>query len=68
MKLTVNNQEKNYNQSTLYLQDLLDLEFPQRQNGIAIAIDDSIVPKSDWESTLLTENTAVLIITATQGG
>lgn len=68
MKLTVNNQEKKYDQSTLSVQELLDLEFPQRQNGIAVAIDDSIVPKSNWASTLLTENAAVLIITATQGG
>ncbi len=68
MKLTVNNQEKKYDQSTLSVQELLDLEFPQRQNGIAVAIDDSIVPKSGWTSTFLTENAAVLIITATQGG
>lgn len=68
MKLTVNNQEKKYDQPTLSVQDLLNLEFPQRQNGIAVAIDDSIVPKSSWESTFLTENAAVLIITATQGG
>ncbi|MBC9812290.1 sulfur carrier protein ThiS [Crocinitomicaceae bacterium CZZ-1] len=68
MKLIVNNQEKKYDQLTLSVQELLDLEFPQRQNGIAVAIDDSIVPKSNWTSTLLTENATVLIITATQGG
>ncbi|NGF74276.1 sulfur carrier protein ThiS [Fluviicola sp. SGL-29] len=68
MKLIVNNQEKKYDQLTLSVQELLDLEFPQRQNGIAVAIDDSIVPKSNWASTLLTENATVLIITATQGG
>lgn len=68
MKLIVNNQEKKYDQLTFSVQELLDLEFPQRQNGIAVAIDDSIVPKSNWASTLLTENATVLIITATQGG
>lgn len=68
MKLKINNQEKQYDQTELTVQQLLDIEIPHAQNGIAIAIDDSIVPKSDWNSTPIDENANILIIKATQGG
>ncbi len=68
MKLIVNNQKKQYEQATISVQELLDLEFPNRQNGIAVAIDNEIVPKSNWVTTAINEEADVLIITATQGG
>ncbi len=68
MKLIVNNKNKQYEQITVSVQELLDLEFPNRQNGIAVAIDNEIVPKSNWQTTIIQENADVLIITATQGG
>ncbi len=40
----------------------------QKQEGIAIAINNQIITKSDWKSTALTENDKILIIQATQGG
>ena len=36
--------------------------------GIAVAINDEVVPKTDWQNFELKENDEVLIITATQGG
>lgn len=68
MKLIVNNQNKQYEQVSLSVQELLDFEFPNRQNGIAVAIDNEIVPKSNWQTTAIQENADVLVITATQGG
>lgn len=68
MKLSVNNQEKQYQQATLSVQELLDMEFPHHQSGIAVAIDDVVIPKAEWPGTLVNENADVLIITATQGG
>lgn len=38
------------------------------QNGIAVAINDSIVLKNSWALKTLSENDRVLIIQATQGG
>lgn len=38
------------------------------QNGIAVAINDSIVLKNSWTLKKLSENDKVLIIQATQGG
>lgn len=37
-------------------------------NGIAIAINDSVIKKDDWHTTLLQENDTVLIIRSAQGG
>jgi sulfur carrier protein len=43
----------------------LNLSSPQ---GIAIAVNEQVVPKSEWESCVLKDNDAVLLIRATQGG
>lgn len=68
MKLIVNNQEKQYEQTTLSVQELLNIEFPRQQNGIAVAIDNAVIPKTDWITTSVNEDADVIIITATQGG
>lgn len=36
--------------------------------GIAIALNETIIPKHTWEETLLSENDDIIIIVATQGG
>lgn len=36
--------------------------------GIAVAINNSVVAKSNWKETKLKENDNIIIITATQGG
>ncbi len=68
MELKINNQFKKFDATTLSIQDLLDLEFPNKQNGIAFAINNSVIPKTDWAITILSETDEILIITATQGG
>ncbi|ACT93676.1 sulfur carrier protein ThiS [Dyadobacter fermentans] len=36
--------------------------------GIAVAINQAVVPKSDWPTRRLSPNDQVTLITATQGG
>lgn len=36
--------------------------------GIAVAVNESVVPVSRWESTLLCESDQILVIQAAQGG
>ena len=36
--------------------------------GIAVALNQTIVNKSDWKHKIIKENDSILIITATQGG
>ncbi|MCG8575239.1 MAG: sulfur carrier protein ThiS [Flavobacteriales bacterium] len=38
------------------------------RNGIAVALNDMVVPKTDWEQKILEEKDHVMIITATAGG
>lgn len=68
MELKINNQLKQFGAEKLTVQNLLDLEFPNKQNGIAFAINNSVIPKTDWATTVLSETDNILIITATQGG
>ena len=68
MELKINNQPKQFEAETLTVQALLDLEFPNKQNGIALAINNSVIPKNEWDTTSLSETDDILIITATQGG
>jgi sulfur carrier protein len=68
MELKINNQTKQFSSDSLTVQTLLDLEIPLKQNGIAIAINNTIIPKQNWHLHYLNETDDILIISATQGG
>ncbi|HSD06262.1 sulfur carrier protein ThiS [Flavobacterium sp.] len=68
MELKINNQTKQFTAGSLTVQALLDLEIPLKQNGIALAINNTVIPKSHWNSHLIKETDDILIISATQGG
>ncbi|MFC5048008.1 sulfur carrier protein ThiS [Aquimarina hainanensis] len=66
MTINVNNQQQKIeeNSSVQTLLQLLQLS----SQGIAVAINNTIVPKTDWETLLFKEGDNVIIIQATQGG
>lgn len=68
MELKINNQTKQFPLDSLTVQALLDIEFPEKQNGIALAINNTVIPKSDWNYHFLHPTDEILIISATQGG
>ena len=68
MELKINNQTKQFATDSLTVQALLDLEIPEKQNGIALAINNTVIPKSNWNTHLIKATDEILIITATQGG
>lgn len=51
--------------SVIQLLQTLDIQI---RNGIAIAVNEQIVPKSDWPSMFLSSQDQVIIIQATAGG
>ncbi len=53
--------------TALTLQELVE-KLQIQTNGIAIAVNSSVVKKTDWPSKLLQNNDEVLIIKSTQGG
>jgi len=40
----------------------------QNQKGIAVAVNNAVVPKAEWQNKILNENDKITIIRATQGG
>ena len=69
MEITINNQTKVLAEHTnISVQQLLNLEIPEKQKGIAVAINNKVISKSDWETKTISHNDVVLIIKATQGG
>lgn len=68
MELKINQQIKQFNAESLSVQSLLDLEIPHKQNGIAVAINNTVIPKINWNKHLVQETDEILIISATQGG
>lgn len=66
MTVNVNNQSKSVskNSSLELLLQQLDLS----RNGIAIAVNNEIIGKEKWNSTILNSNDTITIIQATQGG
>lgn len=49
---------------TLLVEDL----FGDKTKGIAIAVNQNIIPKTEWQNTVLKEQDKIMIIKATQGG
>ncbi len=63
------NDEKKKVLDGLILSDLFkEINLNSTFKGLAIAINERIVLQSQWDSTILSENDKVLIISATKGG
>ncbi|UOU99560.1 sulfur carrier protein ThiS [Chryseobacterium daecheongense] len=68
MELTINHTRKTFNQPPENLEALIAIEASGKKKGIAVALNNRIIPQSDWAETLLKDQDSILIITATQGG
>jgi sulfur carrier protein len=65
MKITVNDEAVEVDDETT-VEALLDrLGFPAK--GIAVAVDWSVIPRSQWQTTLA-DGARVEVVTAVQGG
>lgn len=53
---------------TTTLSQLLDELGLNASQGIAVAINDAVVPRAVWQTHRLTQGDQVLVIQATQGG
>lgn len=52
----------------LTLHDLLRKYNLQDRKGIAVAIDNTVVPRDSWRETELTDGKKIVVFTAAQGG
>ncbi|MGP4057079.1 sulfur carrier protein ThiS [Mycobacterium sp. 4D054] len=65
MKVTVNDETVEVDESTTIASLLDGLGFPEK--GIAVAVDWSVIPRSQWD-TALSDGAKVEVVTAVQGG
>lgn len=68
MEITINHTTKTFAVLPDNLEALMAMEIPGKKKGIAVALNNRIIPLSAWAETLLKDKDSVLIITATQGG
>ena len=66
MNIKVNNEQQEISENTSVAQLVEQLKIST--NGIAIAINNTVVKKSEWNSTIIKNNDDILIIKSTQGG
>lgn len=66
MNLTINNEQKQF--SGKNISELVESLNMISTNGIALAVNEKVVPKTEWEKFQLNDNDKILIIKATQGG
>ena len=67
MKLFVNQKEYNVYSDRLTVEELLN-ELQSLKPGVAVAVNDKVVRKVNWNSTFLTEGDQITVITAVCGG
>lgn len=66
MKVQVNNKEVEINPDSTLVQLTAQLELTV--SGIAIAVNNRMIPRTEWEGFSLHENDSVVIIKAACGG
>lgn len=67
MNVVVNNENKTLQDHATIVNLLTDLSLAEGK-GIAVAINNKVVPKQNWETQSLNEQDKITIIKATQGG
>ena len=66
MKVQVNNKEVEITSSSTISQLKAQLELPVQ--GVAIAVNNKMIPRTEWDTFSLQENDKVVIIKAACGG
>ncbi len=66
MKIYVNDKEMNISHPTSVQELVTSLELPSQ--GIALAVNNKMIPRSDWKNTYLESDAHIVIIKAACGG
>lgn len=67
MEISIN-QQRTEIPDNASVEELVSTFFSNTTKGMAIAINQAIIPKSEWPVRLLNPNDKVILIKATQGG
>jgi sulfur carrier protein len=66
MQVTVNGVRQDVAEGCT-VEDLLD-QLGRNRPGVAVAVDGSVVPRTDWIRTTLSDGSVVEVLAAVQGG
>ncbi len=66
MKITLNGITEEISATTLA--DLLEIKGLADKTGIAVALNNTVVPRTEWQTTRLSEDDKILLIGASYGG
>lgn len=66
MKIRINNQDTETGKTML--SDILQEQHLYKEDGIAVAVNEEMVPRTRWNATPLRENDEIMVIGAYYGG
>jgi sulfur carrier protein len=66
MKITVNGAERETDEGASVARVVASVT--DRPSGVAVAVNDQVVPRGEWASTIVREADRVEVLTAVQGG
>ena len=67
MEITLNDQIQTVTKGvTLF--EIIFAQLGEKQNRVAVALNNAVITKNHWQTTQLKSNDQILIIKATQGG
>lgn len=67
MKVYINKEEL-FLESKKTLNNVLEDLKLQESKGMAVAVNDTVIPRSEWSNFFLNEEDKILLVKATQGG
>ncbi|AGA79784.1 sulfur carrier protein ThiS [Echinicola vietnamensis] len=68
MNFILNGEPFELTEGNLSLSGMLQQQQIDATRGMALAVNDQVIPKSEWDHYQVSENDKILIIKATQGG
>ena len=66
MTVVVNGKPRDVGEGTTLTTLLAGMEIPER--GVAVAVDAEVVPRGQWDATVIEDGANVEVVTAIQGG
>ncbi len=68
MKIYVNGEQETLHDNITLEEFLKTKRIAKEDKGIAVALNDDVVPKSDWSSRIIEDGASIEIVRAVQGG
>jgi sulfur carrier protein len=67
MQISINKQNYQFDENTSLENAITSLELKEL-NGIALVLNEEIIPRSEWQKTILFDEDKIIIIGAVAGG